>query len=404
VCLVGGLPGHAHAALDCLTVAGDGPQETLEGVRDAQQTRAARQEDAGLHKATSAAAPPDVSPLLESGVAIDGEPDTAPAMPSWLNGADDAPAEQLAEGNRSFQAWMEEPGAGPERVEVTRGSREAAPLAAAAPTGDVAEPLGPPVREGALDAQRAAAPPPVSSDGPPETLAFLMTDGLAALRAGRADAEACARGEADPDAADLADERFAAAATLFTRAVEMCELTSNADDLAAAQGNCGNAWLARARHAMVTGDVQRVGEAEEWLVQAGRCFRAANEAARGGPDGRALTQWGAALALRGALVAPSAPDDAVLLFDAAAEKYTAAAGLGPDTAPGALTALGRVLMDRAEALPADRTADALVEAAEVLEEAIRQRPEDGEAIALLQLCDQRVEALDMATRVRRRRG
>ena len=60
-------------------------------------------------------------------------------------------------------------------------------------------------------------------------------------------------------------------------------------------------------------------------------------------------------------------------------------------------------MDRAEALPAGRTG-ALVEAAEVLEEAVRQRPEDGEAIALLRLCDQRIEALDMATRVRRRRG
>ena len=401
--LVGWLVGYLSCA--CLTSALS-PQETLEGVRDAQQaTRAAPRGDAGQRKATPAAATPDTFPRAMDRLSAAASPNaTAPAMPSWLNGGGDAPAGQLANGARSIHAWMEEPRAEQERVEVTTGgSRTAAPLAAvAALTSDVAAPSGPPESE--ADTQRAPAPLPQPSSGVPvETMASLMTEGLAALRAGRADAEACARGEVDPDAAVLADERFAAAATLFTRAVAMCERTGNADDLAAAQGNCGNAWLARARHAMVMGDVQRVGEAEEWLVQAGRCFRAANEAARGGSDGRALTQWGAALALRGALVAPSAPDDAVLLFDAAAEKYNAAAGLGPDAAPGALTALGRVLMDRAEALPAGRTG-ALVEAAEVLEEAVRQRPEDGEAIALLRLCDQRIEALDMATRVRRRRG
>ena len=341
------------------------PQETLEGVRDGQS----------------------------------GAGGAAPAVLSWLNGAG-APAAQLTKGDRRIQAWIEEPGAQPERVEVANGSRAAAPLAAAALTSDAASPPGVSDSGSVAATQREAAPPPppmASTEERQDTLASLMTDGLAVLRAGRADAEACARGEADPDAADLADERFAAAATLFGRAVDMCERTGDAGDLEAAHGNCGNAWLARARHAVVLGDPQGVGEAEGWLVQAGRCFRAAHEAAASRADGRALTQWGAALALRGTLVAPSAPEDAVLLFDAAAEKYRAAADLA---APGALTALGRVLMDRAEALPTSNADAALGEAVEVLEEAIRQQPEDGEAVSLLRLCDQRLEALDEATRAR----
>jgi len=306
---------------------------------------------------------------------------------------------QLSDGDRSIESWIEEPAgileavpAAPLINSMEASNGQASRAASEPPAGRPSSSTG--GVDGTADSNGASTPLASTASSSRVDATALMRDGLAALRAGRADAEACARGEPDTDASELADERLDTAASLFAAAADAYERSGDSSGLAAAQGNCGNALLARARHAVFQENPQRLSLAEDWLMQAGRRFRAANEASGATADGRALTQWGASLALRGRLVAGTTPDDAQLLFDAAAEKFAAARTVSTqDTAPDALIGLGQVLLDKADTLRRGsygRNA-ALKDAVAALEEAIRLEPEDEEALALLKLCDVALE-------------
>jgi len=175
--------------------------------------------------------------------------------------------------------------------------------------------------------------------------------GLAALRAGR---DLARRGGEKVDTLEDADEMFADAIAHFERALEM-------EPTPRAQGNLGNAHLARgrvqatlaamafreaanARNARVNAGLEGTAEmyaelAEENLIEAGRKFRAVvssmrdDESATSGvkAEAKALAGWGSALALRSELVLDSrgATEDAESLALAAAEKYKAAAAIEP---------------------------------------------------------------------------
>lgn len=323
-------------------------------------------------------------------------------MPDELRASSTSAAlPRLSDGDRSIESWIEEPSGVLEAVpaaplinSMEASNGQASRAASEPPAGRPSSSTG--GGDATADSNGASTPLANTASSSRVDAAALMRDGLAALRAGRADAEACALGPRvpDTDASELADERLDTAASLFAAAADAYERSGNSSGLAAAQGNCGNALLARARHAVAQEDPQRLGLAEDWLVQAGRRFRAAHEASGATADGRALTQWGASLALRGRLVAGTTPDDAQLLFDAAAEKFAAARTVSTqDTAPDALIGLGQVLLDKADTLRRGsygRSA-ALKDAVAALEEAVRLEPEDEEALALLKLCDVALE-------------
>lgn len=210
---------------------------------------------------------------------------------------------------------------------------------------------------------------------------FVLAEGLAQLRRGRAAASAGAVGEADA--------LLASAASAFASAFEADPSS------AAAAGNCGNALLARAQ--LLRAEPLR---AEELAVQAGRRFRAALGAAPG--DGRALVAWGAALALRaelmaGAAAAPGAPpalmDDAERLFAAAAEKFAAAlnaprAARAPPPR-GALAGWGEALAGGAAccAPGSGRRIGLARQAVRRLEDALREDPNDAGAAKALRRAD-----------------
>jgi len=235
---------------------------------------------------------------------------------------------------RSIPAWLQ--GAPEQEAEPSLAAGE--PPRAAAVGSSREEPAGPAeLARAASSVEPRPRPPPDDAAASPSQL---LASGLAALRAGRAEAEAGA-----------ADTHFAAAVQLLGRAATLCEASpeAGASAAASAHGNCGNALLARARLALQSSGKERLRQAEEWLVQAGRRYRAALQLSPPAQQGRALQQWGAALALRGQLLAAAAPEDGAQLFAAAAEKFSAAAALEQPPA-GAHASLGAALVERADCL------------------------------------------------------
>ena len=198
-------------------------------------------------------------------------------------------------------------------------------------------------------------PTPKSTANASDEFAALSETGLASLRSGR---EIARQGDNDVEALEEADEKFAVAIKSFESALTM-------NSTPGAEGNLGNAYLARGRVQAVLADLameeareaRRVGAnaglegtaemylelAEENLIQAGRRFRvaatampsSANEAAGIKARAKALTGWGAALSLRCELVLSSQGDvaDAESLVVAAAEKFKAAAAIEPESPP-----------------------------------------------------------------------
>jgi hypothetical protein len=139
---------------------------------------------------------------------------------------------------------------------------------------------------------------------------------------------------------------------------------------------------------------ERESRAEEWLVEAGRRYRAALQASPAEQHGRALQQWGAALALRGKLLAQEAPDDAAQLFFAAAEKFAAAVAL-PQPPAGAHASLGSALVERACCMEPRSPARASVlrDAQLALEDALRREPDDEAAADMLAFADAELEVV-----------
>ncbi len=236
---------------------------------------------------------------------------------------------------------------------------------------------------------------------------MLLRDGLTALRAGRAAAAAAAAAGGGRRAAAAAAE---ADSLLRSAAARFAAAAAAAPDSAAAAGNCGNALLARAQLLLDTSATldsaeaaaASLADAEELAVQAGRRFRAALAASPG--DARALVAWGAALALRGRLMATAADDsetgdaesdadamraDAERLYGAAAEKFAAAAAGSPGSAKGALAGWGEALLEAAVCVPRGepRRAAQLARAVRRLEDALREEPEDAAAAAALRRAD-----------------
>ena len=289
--------------------------------------------------------------------------------------------------DRSIPDWLEE-----ERetqLAFAASGGEAQKVVAAAAV--VPQPQAPEVGAGAA-APPSTSPPDVGAASDP---AASLRAGLEALRAGRA---AAATG-------GPADDFFASAHELFSRAAAIADAEGGGKASASAHGNCGNALLERAR--LVLGQAAPGGEkgapaaddtsrAEEWLVLAGRSFRSALQASPGEGRGRALQQWGTALALRGRMLAADTPTDGAQLFAAAAEKFSAAAAL-PQPHPGAHASLGAVLAERAACLgrgsPGRRAA--LEEAVRALEEAVRREPGDGAVASLLRRLDSKLLEEDM---------
>jgi len=227
--------------------------------------------------------------------------------------------------------------------------------------------------DSAADSDDSGSSPAASA----ESVRRALNDGLALLRRAR-DA---ARDAGDSPAAMVdADDELAAAVTALRRASALADAAAAGESppgespagespggsssssspaaAAAAAGNLANALLARgrlqrrlanaaareearARRAGIRAGVEGASDfhaelAEEFLVLAGRSFRAALVAADGpgiepatSPGAtRALTGWGAALALRGRMVFeagdPESSAEAAALALAASEKYRAA--------------------------------------------------------------------------------
>jgi len=221
--------------------------------------------------------------------------------------------------------------------------------------------------------------------------------GLEALRAGR---DLARRGGENVDTLEDADEMFADAIAHFERALEM-------EPTPRAQGNLGNAHLARgrvqatlaamafreaanARNARVNAGLEGTAEmyaelAEENLIEAGRKFRAVvssmrdDESATSGvkAEAKALAGWGSALALRSELVLDSrgATEDAESLALAAAEKYKAAAAIEP-TSPSIYVAWGDALRMTASLGPAEDEDELLRQASGCYSEALRLDPDN----------------------------
>jgi len=221
--------------------------------------------------------------------------------------------------------------------------------------------------------------------------------GLEALRAGR---DLARRGGEKVDTLEDADEMFADAIAHFERALEM-------EPTPRAQGNLGNAHLARgrvqatlaamafreaanARNARVNAGLEGTAEmyaelAEENLIEAGRKFRAVvssmrdDESAPSGvkAEAKALAGWGSALALRSELVLDSrgATEDAESLALAAAEKYKAAAAIEP-TSPSIYVAWGDALRMTASLGPAEDEDELLRQASGCYSEALRLDPDN----------------------------
>ena len=221
--------------------------------------------------------------------------------------------------------------------------------------------------------------------------------GLEALRAGR---DLARRGGEKVDTLEDADEMFADAIAHFERALEM-------EPTPRAQGNLGNAHLARgrvqatlaamafreaanARNARVNAGLEGTAEmyaelAEENLIEAGRKFRAVvssmrdDESATSGvkAEAKALAGWGSALALRSELVLDSrgATEDAESLALAAAEKYKAAAAIEP-TSPSIYVAWGDALRMTASLGPAEDEDELLRQASGCYSEALRLDPDN----------------------------
>ena len=193
---------------------------------------------------------------------------------------------------------------------------------------------------------------PTTSDK--DAYTTLSENGLTSLRTGR---DIARRGGDDIDALEDADEKFAMAIKSFEKALEL-------NPTPGAEGNLGNAHLARGRVQAVLAELameesreaRRVGMnaglegtaemylelAEENLIQAGRRFRVAASGLQSNGDessagikgrAKALTGWGAALSLRSELVLSSQGDvaDAESLVVAAVEKFKAAAAIEPDS-------------------------------------------------------------------------
>ena len=231
-------------------------------------------------------------------------------------------------------------------------------------------------------------------------VASCAEDGLGALRAGR---DRARRGGDNVDDLEDADEMFADAISHFERALEL-------ESTPRAQGNLGNAHLARgrvqaalaemafreaanARDARVNVGLEGTAEmyaelAEENLIEAGRKFRAVvssvneDESATSGvkAKAKALSGWGSALALRSELVLDSrgAMEDAESLALAAAEKYKTAAAIEP-TSPSIYVAWGDALRMSASLGPAEDEDELLRQASGCYSEALRLDPENAAA-------------------------
>ncbi len=231
-------------------------------------------------------------------------------------------------------------------------------------------------------------------------VASCAEDGLGALRAGR---DLARRGGDNVDDLEDADEMFADAISHFERALEL-------ESTPRAQGNLGNAHLARgrvqavlaemafreaanARDARVNVGLEGTAEmyaelAEENLIEAGRKFRAVvssvneDESATSGvkAKAKALSGWGSALALRSELVLDSrgAMEDAESLALAAAEKYKTAAAIEP-TSPSIYVAWGDALRMSASLGPAEDEDELLRQASGCYSEALRLDPENAAA-------------------------
>lgn len=240
---------------------------------------------------------------------------TAAAGPASASSPSEKQQQQPQPGGRP-DPWVDEssaaPSTGPAVTEQTEGG-QAAPAAAEASAG----------AEGAAVQQDRGA-----------QVAALVQSGLSALRRGR---EAAQRQQAWAEA----DVEFAKAASTFAMAADLDP------ECVQAFGNGGNALLAHGRLKLqassaaaarpgggVDAEAALLAQAEDLFVQAGRQFRQVLLRAPG--DARALSNWGAALSLRGRLMASEQPRDAEMLFEAAAEKYAAAAKAQPG-APGVFT-------------------------------------------------------------------
>ena len=220
------------------------------------------------------------------------------------------------------------------------------------------------------------------------------------MRAGR---DLARRGGENVDDLEDADEMFADAISHFERTLEL-------ESTPRAQGNLGNAHLARgrvqaalaemafreaanARDARVNVGLEGTAEmyaelAEENLIEAGRKFRAVvssvneDESATSGvkAKAKALSGWGSALALRSELVLDSrgAMEDAESLALAAAEKYKTAAAIEP-TSPSIYVSWGDALRMSASLGPAEDEDELLRQASGCYSEALRLDPENAAA-------------------------
>jgi len=253
----------------------------------------------------------------------------------------------------------------------------------------------------------------VAEDVATDDFAVYSEQGLEALRSGR---DLARRGGEDVDMLEDADEMFANAIKDFERA----SLAATSEQLSRADGNLGNAFLARgrvqavlaemaykeaqmARDRRVNAGLEGTGEmyfelSEENLIQAGRRFRAVVSAESESPvasDGnksgiqakaKALAGWGSALSLRSELVLSTqgATADAESLAVAAAEKFRAAAAIEPDS-PKIYVSWGDALRLSASLGPVSKEQERLKQAQGCYNEALRLAPEYGPALAALEM-------------------
>ena len=252
-----------------------------------------------------------------------------------------------------------------------------------------------------------------AQDAASDEFAFYSAQGLEALRSGR---DLARRGGEDVDMLEDADEMFAKAIKDFERA----SLAATREQLSRADGNLGNAFLARgrvqavlaemafkeaqmARDRRVNAGLEGTGEmyfelSEENLIQAGRRFRAVVSAEsesgvvsdenKSGiqAKAKALAGWGSALSLRSELVLSTqgATADAESLAVAAAEKFRAAAEIEPDS-PKIYVSWGDVLRLSASLGPMSEEEERLQQARGCYNEALRLAPEYGPALAALEI-------------------
>lgn len=161
----------------------------------------------------------------------------------------------------------------------------------------------------------------------------------------------------------------------------------------AALGNLGNTLAALARVVWLEGTDEGASEAEELLVDAGRCFRAVLR--KSASDARAASNWGFALSFRAQIAsAYEKRSDAARLYEAALEKFAAADDATGGTTYATLVAEGDCLSELAMLkTQRQQQEDTLARAKRRYERAVRLEPESDDAIEGLDACKRALFAL-----------